>query len=430
MARAYYGFLGVIDALVIWVLAAVAAEGSASGLLSSLALHGAWCWVVVASSARFLFLALVTCVPPSRLVDAAGSASLFATGIALAVLAGRSDVDSGSAQHWGTAALVLSLAFSFVPALVLSYVAFCAPPPPAAEAAHAAADGALAEYAALADGPAGQKRGASGEEAGKRVVRTGIKRVAGLAKPEALIIGVATVALFAGAGGTMAAPALFGKLIDTLAKADGTQEELNFIALCLFLAFLASAIFSFIRGSLFTLAGERLVARFRKMLYRAIMAQEVSFFDSRQSGDLVNRLSSDTQVVQQAITVNISMALRFAAQAVVGIIILFFVSPALTGVMLAVVPAVVAAALLYARWVKKLTKAYQEALGKAGEVASETIGSLRTVRSFSGELREAERYDAKINASYDFGAKKAWAYGFFAGGNYPSKKYHTKITSP
>jgi ATP-binding cassette subfamily B protein len=53
-----------------------------------------------------------------------------------------------------------------------------------------------------------------------------------------------------------------------------------------------------------------------------------------QSGELVNRLASDTAVIQNAVTVNISMALRWMGQAIVGLIILFVLSPLLTAIML------------------------------------------------------------------------------------------------
>ena len=55
-----------------------------------------------------------------------------------------------------------------------------------------------------------------------------------------------------------------------------------------------------------------MVARLRTDLYRAVMTQEIGFFDTRRTGELTNRLASDTTVLQNAVTVNISMALRYA----------------------------------------------------------------------------------------------------------------------
>ena len=98
------------------------------------------------------------------------------------------------------------------------------------------------------------------------------------------------------------------------------------------------SIASFFRGWLYVLAGQRLVARLRCDLFRALTIQEIAFFDKNRTGDLISRLSSDTQVIQDAVTVNVSMALRFGLQIVGAIFALFSLSWKLTLVMLSVVP--------------------------------------------------------------------------------------------
>lgn len=54
------------------------------------------------------------------------------------------------------------------------------------------------------------------------------------------------------------------------------------------------AVFAFFRTLLFTLAGERIVATVRRMLFKNISIQEIAFFDVVKTGELINRLSSDT----------------------------------------------------------------------------------------------------------------------------------------
>ena len=49
------------------------------------------------------------------------------------------------------------------------------------------------------------------------------------------------------------------------------------------------------------------------------MSQEVAFFDRTKTGELVNRLSTDTSVVGQSVTMNISDGLRSTAQATIGL---------------------------------------------------------------------------------------------------------------
>ena len=55
----------------------------------------------------------------------------------------------------------------------------------------------------------------------------------------------------------------------------------------------------------------------------------------------------------------------------------------------------------------------QDSLAKANEVADETCATIRTVRSFANEDREAQRYRDKLNITYKLKIKEAIAYGGF-----------------
>lgn len=58
--------------------------------------------------------------------------------------------------------------------------------------------------------------------------------------------------------------------------------------------------------------------------------QEVAFFDVTRTGELLNRLSEDTQVIKNAATTNLSEALRSLATAVIGLVFMFHTSWKLT----------------------------------------------------------------------------------------------------
>lgn len=66
-----------------------------------------------------------------------------------------------------------------------------------------------------------------------------------------------------------------------------------------------------------------------------------------RTGELTNRLASDTQVIQDAVTTNISMLARYSLQMVLSIGLMFYISPRLTAVLLSVVPVIVVSAVQY-----------------------------------------------------------------------------------
>ena len=67
----------------------------------------------------------------------------------------------------------------------------------------------------------------------------------------------------------------------------------------------------------------------REKLFGSIMRQEIGFFDKTKTGELINRLSTDTSLVGQSVTMNISDGLRAVAQAVgsVGMMVRLYIQP-------------------------------------------------------------------------------------------------------
>lgn len=130
-------------------------------------------------------------------------------------------------------------------------------------------------------------------------------------------------------------------MIDDISET-GEQKRLNKTLILLGIVFAVGSVATFVRAYLFTLAGERVVARLRKQLFVRIQAQEVGFFDGERTGELINRLASDTTVLQNAVTTNISMGLRWVAQVLVSVGMLFVVSWRLTAITLSVLPVILA----------------------------------------------------------------------------------------
>jgi ABC transporter fused permease/ATP-binding protein len=240
------------------------------------------------------------------------------------------------------------------------------------------------------------------------------KRLLELAKPEWRLIAVGTLALVIGSGLTLIAPQGIRILMDAVLQPDG-RVVLDRTVLMLAGVFVSGAVFTFLRAYLFTLAGERIVMRLRQRLFANLVRQELGFFDAERTGELLNRLGADTGVLQNSVTVNVSMALRFVLQALGSLVVLFWTSPRLTGMMLLIVPLVAVSAVGFARAVRKLSKATQDALAKANEVAEEAFGNIRTVRSFAREEEESARYAERVHQAFGLGRRSAKAYGLFSG---------------
>ena len=106
------------------------------------------------------------------------------------------------------------------------------------------------------------------------------------------------VALLFSSGANIIAPYFFGKVIDVANEDKDNKHALAHEVLLLGIIYLVGSVAAFFRSWLFTWAGQRLVARIRSKVFEAIIRQEVGFFDVNRTGELTNRLSSDTAVIQ------------------------------------------------------------------------------------------------------------------------------------
>jgi ATP-binding cassette subfamily B protein len=263
--------------------------------------------------------------------------------------------------------------------------------------------------------------------AARRARRVTLRRLVGLARPEAPALAVGTLLLLIGSGMSLLYPQGMRFVIDTAigdgplpawtSRLFGTPLDrgqlLHLVALAMGLIALVQALSGAGRFYLFNVAGESVVARLRKSLYARILEQEVAFFDGERTGELTNRLSNDATVLQGAVSANVSLALRNLAQTLGGGALLLATSPRLAALMLAVVPAIAVGAVAYGRRIRKLSKEVQDRLAASAAIAEEALSGLRTVRSFAAEQVEAARYATRVDESFELSRRRSKASALF-----------------
>ncbi len=230
-------------------------------------------------------------------------------------------------------------------------------------------------------------------------------RVLTLARRETRRLAAGMVFLVIASSASLVYPQAIRWLLDeALGARDVTVVDQTALLMTLVLA--VQAVAGATRYHLFTTAGERIVASLRRELYAALLRQDVAFFDARRTGELTSRLASDTAVLQNTVSVNVSMALRNAVTAIGGIALLVYTSPRLASVMIVVVPPVALGAVAYSRRIRRLSREVQDAVAAANEVAEESLAGLRTVRTFAAEKLEEARYGVAVERSLDIAERR------------------------
>ncbi|KAH6568556.1 hypothetical protein BASA62_005353 [Batrachochytrium salamandrivorans] len=229
--------------------------------------------------------------------------------------------------------------------------------------------------------------------------------LASLMYPDRMLLAFGLIALLLNSATILAMPYFFGKVVDAVSTPKDSMVFMRQIMIELVIVFFLSGITGFARSLAFTLPGYRIVKRIRCRVFQAITMQDIAFFDKTSTGELISRLSSDSQVLQSALTVNISMLIRFFTQAVGSIIVLFTVSWKLTLIMFSCVPLLSIGAVLYGKRIRVLQTGFQDNLALSQTIAQEVISQIRTVRSFAKEQKSQTLYNNAINATHSVGVR-------------------------
>ncbi|XP_052303543.1 ABC transporter B family member 25 isoform X2 [Populus trichocarpa] len=251
----------------------------------------------------------------------------------------------------------------------------------------------------------------------------GFGRVFSLAKPDAGKLIIATLALLIASTSNILIPKFGGKIIDIVSGDKETPEQkaeglraVNSTILEIFLVVIVGSVCTALRTWLISSTSERVVARLRKNLFNHLINQEIAFFDVTRTGELLSRLSEDTQIIKNAATSNLSEALRNVSTALIGLGFMLATSWKLTLLALVVVPAISVAVSQFSRFLREISHKTQAAAAASASIAEESFGAIRTVRSFAQEGYESSRYSEKVDETLKLGLKQAKMVGLFFGG--------------
>ncbi|KAI9311811.1 P-loop containing nucleoside triphosphate hydrolase protein [Dichotomocladium elegans] len=218
-----------------------------------------------------------------------------------------------------------------------------------------------------------------------------------LIKPDLLLMCCILLTAVAAAFVHLQTPIVTGKLINIISsgiKSAGAStllaegiKELNAPALKLFGLLAAQAVLTFSHITLVSIFGENVAKRLRMELFRSIVQQDMSFFDTHKSGELVGRLTSDVADFKV-----VTQGLKAVTQTVGSAVHLFKISTPLTMTICATMPIAYLLLNVYGAYLRKISKYNKQMDGITSGVAGEVISNMRTVRAFAAEEKEVDHY--------------------------------------
>ena len=155
-----------------------------------------------------------------------------------------------------------------------------------------------------------------------------------------------------------------------------------------------------------TKTGERVIADVRKGLFGRILTLDPSFYAQMRTGEVLSRLTTDIALVETLLTTSVSFALRNFLTLIGGLILLFVVSPKLTGLVLLIVPLLLGPIFLFGRKVRKLTVASQDRFANAVGFAGESVDAIETVQAFGRVGSAIDRFGAAVEGAFGVSLKR------------------------
>ncbi|XP_066321359.1 putative multidrug resistance protein isoform X1 [Miscanthus floridulus] len=195
-------------------------------------------------------------------------------------------------------------------------------------------------------------------------------------------------------------------------KVNENARNLVFLAL-------GSLVMAFLEGYCWARTAERQASRMRERYLRAVLRQDVEYFDLKvgSTSEVITSVSNDSLVVQDVLSekvpnfvMNCSM---FLGSYAVGFALLWHLTlVALPSVLLLIIPG-----FMYGRILIGLARRIREQYTRPGAIAEQAVSSVRTVYSFVAERTTMAQFSAALEESARLGIKQGLAKGVAIGSN-------------
>nr|WP_246381434.1 ABC transporter transmembrane domain-containing protein [Novosphingobium chloroacetimidivorans] len=216
----------------------------------------------------------------------------------------------------------------------------------------------------------------------------------------------AGLALIVTASATLAIPAGFRLVIDRGFGNGGNPADIGRWFEYLLLIVTVLAIGTAVRFYSVSWLGERVVADVRLAVQGNLLRLSPSFFEENSPKEIASRMTADTAIVEQVVGSTVSVALRNAIMAVGGVIYLFALAPQLTLGLVIAIPVVILPIAFFGRKLRTVSRTSQDRVADIGALVAEVLGALRVVQAFNQEKREAGRFGAAVERTFEVAKRR------------------------
>jgi len=194
---------------------------------------------------------------------------------------------------------------------------------------------------------------------------------------------------------SLAFPKYLGDLVDS--AANDLFDKIDQVAMILIVILIAQAVFAYFRIIIFVRVTQKMLAALRQATFAHLIRLPMTFFSKKRVGELNSRISADVALLQETFTTTLAEFIRQLIIIIGGITLLAFTSVQLTLFMLAILPAVIIAAIIFGRFIRRYSKEVQAQVAESNTIVEETLQGITNVKAFTNEWWEILRYTKKTD---------------------------------
>lgn len=195
-------------------------------------------------------------------------------------------------------------------------------------------------------------------------------------------------------------PLIVRNMINAVFVAKNTAV-LNTLTIDLIIVILFQAAFAITQNYILGFVGHRIITDFRGDMFAHLQSLSLRFFHNRRVGDILSRMSGDIAVIQNAI-ISIPVAvLRQTITLLGALAIILYLNWKLTGLILLLMPPLMAVARFFGKRLRNLSEQVQGKLALALVVLEEVLSSIKIVKSYTREAYEKQRFEREIEKAFE-----------------------------
>lgn len=190
-------------------------------------------------------------------------------------------------------------------------------------------------------------------------------------------------------------PGFFNSFVCGIGGVELLRGALWVLALTIVAVALISALSRYIQRVYNSKAAETLVQRMRNMLFRHIEKLPFSFHMKNQTGDIIQRCTSDVDTVKNFLSEQLTSILQIVLQIVLSLYMMYSMNVSLALISTFTLPLILVYSAIFGKRIGKGFKECDEAEGALSATVQENLTGVRVVRAFGREKYERERFKEK-----------------------------------